>query len=158
MSQSVAPPRPLEGVALALLTLALSMATFMQVLDTTIANVAIPTIAGNLGHHLIRRGECYLLAPDWMAGQALWRSEAVSLVHCPVCHCLLALWYGPESGVVDSISGAARTGGWTHDPSVSESVAEQLPAEEAGNGAFALVDDCDCGTDLWPHPGRLDQR
>ena len=49
MSQSVAPPRPLEGVALALLTLALSIATFMQVLDTTIANVAIPTIAGNLG-------------------------------------------------------------------------------------------------------------
>ena len=41
--------KPLEGGALALLTLALSMATFMQVLDTTIANVAIPTIAGNLG-------------------------------------------------------------------------------------------------------------
>ena len=40
---------PLAGGALILLTLALSMATFMQVLDTTIANVAIPTIAGNLG-------------------------------------------------------------------------------------------------------------
>ncbi|WP_234696584.1 hypothetical protein, partial [Pseudomonas cannabina] len=25
------------------------LATFMQVLDTTIANVALPTIAGNLG-------------------------------------------------------------------------------------------------------------
>src|SRR5471032_3302899 len=31
------------------MTVALSMATFMQVLDSTIANVAIPTIAGNLG-------------------------------------------------------------------------------------------------------------
>ena len=40
---------PLEGSALALLTLALAMVTFMQVLDGTIANVAIPTIAGNLG-------------------------------------------------------------------------------------------------------------
>ncbi len=40
---------PLTGGALVLLTLSLSMATFMQVLDTTIANVAIPTIAGNLG-------------------------------------------------------------------------------------------------------------
>ena len=40
---------PLAGGALILLTLALSMATFMQVLDTTIANVAVPTIAGNLG-------------------------------------------------------------------------------------------------------------
>ncbi|WP_280529563.1 DHA2 family efflux MFS transporter permease subunit [Shewanella dokdonensis] len=35
--------------SLALATLGLSLATFMQVLDTTIANVALPTIAGNLG-------------------------------------------------------------------------------------------------------------
>ncbi|EHK5663845.1 multidrug efflux MFS transporter permease subunit EmrB [Escherichia coli] len=32
--------------------IALSLATFMQVLDSTIANVAIPTIAGNLGSSL----------------------------------------------------------------------------------------------------------
>ncbi|MDR2124714.1 MAG: DHA2 family efflux MFS transporter permease subunit [Desulfovibrio sp.] len=40
---------PLQGAALALLTFALPLATFMQVLDTTIANVSVPTIAGNLG-------------------------------------------------------------------------------------------------------------
>lgn len=40
---------PLHGGRLALLTLALSLGTFMQVLDTSIANVSIPTIAGNLG-------------------------------------------------------------------------------------------------------------
>ncbi|WP_037585238.1 DHA2 family efflux MFS transporter permease subunit [Stenoxybacter acetivorans] len=40
---------PLSGVPLILVTLALSLAVFMQVLDTTIANVALPTIAGNLG-------------------------------------------------------------------------------------------------------------
>lgn len=40
---------PLEGRARTLVTFALSLATFMQVLDTTIANVAIPTIAGDLG-------------------------------------------------------------------------------------------------------------
>ncbi|MGH8124720.1 MAG: DHA2 family efflux MFS transporter permease subunit [Rhodanobacteraceae bacterium] len=34
---------------LALTTVALGMATFMRVLDTTIANVSLPTIAGNLG-------------------------------------------------------------------------------------------------------------
>ncbi|MFV0575210.1 MAG: DHA2 family efflux MFS transporter permease subunit [Vibrio sp.] len=33
----------------ALATFALALATFMQVLDSTIANVALPTIAGNLG-------------------------------------------------------------------------------------------------------------
>jgi len=41
--------KPLEGAQLVLMTIALSLATFMQVLDSTIANVAIPTIAGNLG-------------------------------------------------------------------------------------------------------------
>jgi MFS transporter, DHA2 family, multidrug resistance protein len=40
---------PLSGVPLVLMTIALSLATFMQVLDSTIANVAVPTIAGNLG-------------------------------------------------------------------------------------------------------------
>ncbi|MDR2456263.1 MAG: DHA2 family efflux MFS transporter permease subunit [Deltaproteobacteria bacterium] len=48
------PPRPgdfppLEGIRLAIITLALPLATFMQVVDATIANVAVPTIAGNLG-------------------------------------------------------------------------------------------------------------
>ncbi|MEL4889484.1 multidrug efflux MFS transporter permease subunit EmrB [Pectobacterium betavasculorum] len=41
--------KPLKGASLAWMTVALSLATFMQVLDSTIANVAIPTIAGNLG-------------------------------------------------------------------------------------------------------------
>ena len=41
--------KPLQGSALAMLTLVLSLATFMLVLDSTIANVAIPTIAGDLG-------------------------------------------------------------------------------------------------------------
>jgi DHA2 family multidrug resistance protein len=39
----------LTGATLALGTLALSLATFMNVLDTSIANVAIPAIAGDLG-------------------------------------------------------------------------------------------------------------
>ncbi|MCW3479379.1 DHA2 family efflux MFS transporter permease subunit [Neisseriaceae bacterium JH1-16] len=41
--------KPLEGSARVWVTLGLSLAVFMQVLDTTIANVAIPTISGNLG-------------------------------------------------------------------------------------------------------------
>lgn len=40
---------PLPTPLLALVTLALALATFMQVLDTTIANVSIPAIAGELG-------------------------------------------------------------------------------------------------------------
>jgi DHA2 family multidrug resistance protein len=40
---------PLSGGALVLGTIALSLATFMNVLDTSIANVSLPAIAGDLG-------------------------------------------------------------------------------------------------------------
>ena len=40
---------PLTGAKLAIGTIALSLATFMNVLDTSIANVSIPSIAGDLG-------------------------------------------------------------------------------------------------------------
>jgi DHA2 family multidrug resistance protein len=42
-------PPPLHGATLVLATIAVSLATFMNVLDTTIANVSIPTIAGDVG-------------------------------------------------------------------------------------------------------------
>jgi DHA2 family multidrug resistance protein len=40
---------PLKGAQLAMGTLALSLAVFMNVLDSSIANVSIPAISGNLG-------------------------------------------------------------------------------------------------------------
>ena len=43
------PLPPLQGMAVVLGTIALSLATFMNVLDTSIANVSIPAIAGDLG-------------------------------------------------------------------------------------------------------------
>ncbi|MFC4273827.1 DHA2 family efflux MFS transporter permease subunit [Achromobacter aloeverae] len=49
MNQPTLPPAPLHGAKLALATLAVALATFMNVLDSSIANVAIPTISGNLG-------------------------------------------------------------------------------------------------------------
>lgn len=42
-------PPPLHGTTLALVTIAVSLATFMNVLDLTITNVSIPTIAGDVG-------------------------------------------------------------------------------------------------------------
>src|ERR1700749_1413109 len=43
------PPPPLTGSALGLGTIALSLATFMNVLDSSIANVSLPSISGDLG-------------------------------------------------------------------------------------------------------------
>jgi DHA2 family multidrug resistance protein len=44
-----AQPAPMHGGQLAVTALVLAMGTFMQVLDSTIANVSLPTISGNLG-------------------------------------------------------------------------------------------------------------
>jgi DHA2 family multidrug resistance protein len=44
-----APPPPMTGVALGVTAVALALGTFMQVLDSSIANVSVPTIAGDLG-------------------------------------------------------------------------------------------------------------
>ncbi|HEY8003812.1 MAG TPA: DHA2 family efflux MFS transporter permease subunit [Phenylobacterium sp.] len=44
-----AAPAAMNGALLAVTSIALALGTFMQVLDSTIANVSIPTIAGNLG-------------------------------------------------------------------------------------------------------------
>jgi DHA2 family multidrug resistance protein len=51
MSQAARTPlsEHLTPGMLVLLTVALAFSTFMEVLDTSIANVAVPTIAGNLG-------------------------------------------------------------------------------------------------------------
>lgn len=40
---------PLSSISLIILTIALGLGTFIQILDTSIANVAIPEISGNLG-------------------------------------------------------------------------------------------------------------
>jgi DHA2 family multidrug resistance protein len=48
-ASSPATPTPMTGSLLAITSIALALGTFMQVLDSTIANVSIPTIAGNLG-------------------------------------------------------------------------------------------------------------
>jgi DHA2 family multidrug resistance protein len=47
VSDAAAPP--LKGSVVGLTAIALALGTFMQVLDTSIANVSIPTIAGDLG-------------------------------------------------------------------------------------------------------------
>ncbi|HEY4125897.1 MAG TPA: DHA2 family efflux MFS transporter permease subunit [Rhizomicrobium sp.] len=51
MSAAGATPElaPMKGMVLGVTAFALALGTFMQVLDNTIANVSLPTIAGNLG-------------------------------------------------------------------------------------------------------------
>lgn len=48
-NQNALPFPPLRGARLVLATISIALATFMNVLDSSIANVSIPTISGNLG-------------------------------------------------------------------------------------------------------------
>src|SRR6201996_4964558 len=48
-AQAPIPHPPLEGAQLVIGTIAVSLAVFMNVLDTSIANVSIPSISGDLG-------------------------------------------------------------------------------------------------------------
>ncbi|GAB2570259.1 DHA2 family efflux MFS transporter permease subunit [Dyella jejuensis] len=47
--EQAAPLKPLHGMPLVLLTIAVAFSTFMEVLDMTIVNVAVPHISGSLG-------------------------------------------------------------------------------------------------------------
>jgi hypothetical protein len=49
MSRLKAPIVPMHGAALGLAAIGLSLASFMQILDQTIANVSLPTIAETSG-------------------------------------------------------------------------------------------------------------
>lgn len=49
MDTPLQPPAPMRGMRLVLVALVLAVANFMAVLDTAVANVALPNIAGGLG-------------------------------------------------------------------------------------------------------------
>lgn len=125
--------KPLEGAQLVIMTIALSLATFMQVLDSTIANVAIPTIAGNLGsslsqgnvgNHFFRGGECHLDPAYRLAGKARRGSETVPLVHHRLCYCVVGVWCLQQPEYADLLprdSGDCRR---AVDPAFAKSIAE----------------------------------
>ena len=86
---------PVQGGALVILTLALSLATFMQVLDSTIANVAIPTIAGDLGASFSQGTWVITSFNSYhrLAGKTFRRSAVIFNLNLTFRPCLLALWY-----------------------------------------------------------------
>lgn len=124
--------KPLEGAQLVIMTIALSLATFMQVLDSTIANVAIPTIAGNLGfflpwdmgYHLFRGGERYLDSLNRLAGETFWRSQTVHVVDGRLCRGLLGLWRIQQPEYADLLPRGAGRGRRAADSALAKPVVE----------------------------------
>ena len=93
---------PLQGFKLVLATLALSLAVFMEVLDSTIANVAVPVIAGDLGAATTQGTwvitsfagtQCHFRPSDRFFGQAVWRGQNLYRRCDRVCRNVMAVWH-----------------------------------------------------------------
>jgi DHA2 family multidrug resistance protein len=112
---------PIAGATRALVALALALGTFMQVLDLSIANVAIPTIAGNLGvssdqgtwvitSFAVSNGICVPLTGWLMQRYGVVRTFVVSLLAFTVASLLCGLSWSLSSLVVFRVLQGAVSG------------------------------------------------
>jgi DHA2 family multidrug resistance protein len=137
---------PLKGAQLALGTLALSLATFMNVLDSSIANVAIPAISGDVGVSpsqgtwvITSFGVANAISVP-LTGWLTQRFGAVRLFTMSVLLFVLTSWLcgfaSLEMLVLFRVLQGA--GGRPHDSAVADPAAVQLPARQGRCGAIAV--------------------
>ena len=99
-------PPPLRGTALVLLTAAVALSTFMEVLDMTIVNVAVPHIAGSLG---VSASEgtwtisSYSLASAIMQPLTGWLAKRFGEVRTFVVSVLLFVCFSMMCGLANSM-------------------------------------------------------
>lgn len=164
--QQQKPQKPLEGAQLVIMTIALSLATFMQVLDSTIANVAIPTIAGNLGSSLSQG--TWVITSFGVANAISipitgWLAKRVGEVKLFLWSTILFVLASWACGMSSSLTmliffRVIQDCRRAVDSAVAEFAAEQLSARQALHRARAVVDDGDRRPNLRANPRRLYQR
>src|SRR5271170_2080614 len=97
---------PLRGAKLAFLTVAIAMASFMEILDMTIVNVSVPAISGSLG---VSNSEgtwaisSYLLAAAVMQPLTGWISRRFGEVRTFVTSILLFMVFSAICGLATSL-------------------------------------------------------
>jgi DHA2 family multidrug resistance protein len=100
------PAAAMSGGMLALFTIAVAFSTFMEVLDTSIANVAVPTIAGNLGV-AANQGtwviSSYGLAAAIVVPLTGWIAKRFGEVRTFICSVLLFTLASALCGLADSL-------------------------------------------------------
>ena len=101
--------------------LTLTIATFMELLDTSIANVSLPHIAGGLGTSLDEAtwvltsylvANAVVLAFERLAESCLRPKKLLHGLRRPVHHQFLPVRDGPEPRAVDFLPGTARDRRW----------------------------------------------
>ena len=164
---------PLPAGTRGLTAFALALGTFMQVLDMTIANVSLPTIAGNLGVSTNQGTwvitsfavvERHLGAADRLADAPLRRRAHVRRVGRAVHDRVVPVRHRLELRVADRVPGAAGRGLRTDDARVAGAADVDLSGVAARHGARDLVDDhadrarswdrCSAATSPTTTPGR----
>jgi DHA2 family multidrug resistance protein len=139
------PPPPLTGTNLLLGTIAVSLAVFMNVLDTSIANVAIPTISGDLG---VSIDEGTWVITSFAAANAIsipltgWLTQRVGQVKLFVSSILLfviASWLCGLAPTLPILLGARVMQGLVAGPMVPLSQALLLGSYPKSRSSFALA-------------------
>ena len=130
---------PLHGGELVLGTIALSLATFMNVLDTSIANVSIPAIAGDLG---VSPSQGTWVITSFAVANAIsvpltgWLTQRFGQVrlftaqHPAVRDRVVAVRPGAEHRHADRLPRAAGPRRRADDPAVADAAAVELSARQ----------------------------
>ena len=164
---TTAPHPPLQGAERVLGTTMLSLATFMNVLDASIANVSLPAIAGDLGAS-VHQGTWVITSFGIataismpLTGWLTQRFGQVRLFVASVLLFVLASFCCGQAPSIEWLIGFRVLQGLVAGPMMPLSqilVMAQSSARACGQGAGGLVDDhLDCA-DCRALAGRLDQR
>ena len=130
-----------------LIAFAVVVPTFMEVLDTTIANVALRYIAGGLSSAVtdsewvdnqLSRRQCHHPADLRLARRASREAQLFPALHRGLYHQLRALWHGDESESADPFSRHARSRRRRSPALQPGHPARYLSAREAGRCANPL--------------------
>ncbi|MFL9925917.1 DHA2 family efflux MFS transporter permease subunit [Herbaspirillum lusitanum] len=144
-SPQYTPPPPLKGGALVLGTLSVSLAVFMNVLDSSIANVAIPTISGDLG---VSIDEGTWVITSFAAANAIsipltgWLTQRVGAVRLFVTSIMLfvlASWMCGLAPTLPILLAARVLQGLVAGPMVPLSQSLLLGAYPKSKSSFALA-------------------
>ena len=156
--------KPLVGGQLAITALALALGTFMQVLDSTIANVSLPTIAGNLGV-TTDQGTWVITAfavangigvplTGWLMGRyGVVRTFVVSVLAFTVASLLCGIAWSLPSLIFFRVLQGGVSGPMI--PGSQALLISIFPPRQARHRAGHLVHHHPGGADLRADPGRL---
>ena len=150
-----------------LIAILVSVATFMEVLDTTIANVALRYISGGLAvssdeaswvitTYLVANS-IVLCASGWIAkmfGRKNFFHRQHRAVHCQLAAVRLRL----EPAIAAGVSGDAGIGGWRHDAGGAIHSGRRVSAGQTQPGVCPLWRRCRGGAGGRADPRRLAQR